>query len=88
VLDAGSGVRRGAKLAGPGVRPDVQCGGAPRRSSLAAPQKTKASLKGSPKGGPVSSLLWKARTGLTKYDIAAFVILTLLLALVLVLLLR
>ena len=50
---AGSGVRRGAKLAGLGVRHDVQCSGARRHSSLAAPQKTKASLKGSPEGGPV-----------------------------------
>src|SRR5262245_33947371 len=56
-----SGVRRGAKLAGPGVRRGVQCGVARRHSSLAAPQKTKASLKGSPEGGPVVPL-WKPRT--------------------------
>jgi hypothetical protein len=30
----------------PGVRHDVQCGGARRHSSLAAPRKTKASLEG------------------------------------------
>ena len=45
---AGSGVRRGAKLVGPAVRRDVQCGGARHRSKSLLTLKTNASQKGSP----------------------------------------
>jgi len=48
---------RGAKLVGLGARRDVQCGGAPRRSKSATPQKTKTSLKGSPEVGPRRSFV-------------------------------
>jgi hypothetical protein len=87
---AGRGARRGAKLAERDERRDVQCGGAQRHSkSGCSAEKNQGKAKGATGRWPLRPFL-KARTngGLTTYDIAAFVTLALLLALVLVLLFR